>query len=212
MIETYDILLNFKIKPYEFYEWDCNDDVKNIKSIPTYKVSSEVFNDFIYNEIVIDSEFLEEIKNNTKVFSGNSYKIIEYACVVYTDEAAMGLLFNKEGKIMGKSKLLYDEEEEVLNNSSKMKVKKIKYKFNKKNNINNYCTRKESKIIIIVSKYLDIIYSKNKDEEIRYMYFECFDDNEEDVNKAYIKLTESVTSADFKVINKLKTLIKVLKK
>ena len=55
------------------------------------------------------------------------------------------------------------------------------------------------------------IYENKKNDEIKYMYFECFNKVEEDNEKAYKNLKNEVLKANLNVIETLKTLIKVLK-
>ena len=40
MKNVYDILVNFKKRAYEFYEWNKEDDIEHIKVIPSFKESS----------------------------------------------------------------------------------------------------------------------------------------------------------------------------
>ena len=45
MKNIYDILVNFKKIPYEFYEWNKEDDVKHVKKMPSIKVSDSALYD-----------------------------------------------------------------------------------------------------------------------------------------------------------------------
>ena len=67
-------------------------------------------------------------------------------------------------------------------------------------------------MISLINKYLEKIYKQEEKEELKYVYFECYNKTEEDIKKIYDKLKESISSADFNIINRLKTIIKVLKK
>ena len=53
MKNIYDILVNFKKIPYEFYEWNKNDDIKHVKSIPTFRISSDCLIDFSDNNLIV---------------------------------------------------------------------------------------------------------------------------------------------------------------
>ncbi len=61
MKNIYDILVNFKKIPYEFYEWNKEDDVKHVKKMPSIKVSDSALYDIFYNDAVVSKNFLEEI-------------------------------------------------------------------------------------------------------------------------------------------------------
>lgn len=209
MKNIYDILVNFKKIPYEFYEWNKEDDVKHVKKMPSIKVSDSTLYDIFYNDVVVSKNFLDQIKDKTEIFFGRTVKKVKYACVIYNDDVALSILLNDNGEIIGKSKLLFDEEEDVLKED--VPVKEIDYNIIKKSKKISGLTRREAKIVLLLSKYLDKIHESKKNDEIKYMYFECFNKVEEDNEKAYKNLKNEVLKANLNVIETLKTLIKVLK-
>lgn len=209
MKNIYDILVNFKKIPYEFYEWNKEDDVKHVKKMPSIKVSDSVLYDIFYNDAVVSKNFLDQIKDKTEIFFGRTVKKVKYACVIYNDDVALSILLNDNGEIIGKSKLLFDEEDDVLKED--VPLKEIDYNVIKKVKKISGLTRREAKIVLLLSKYLDKIHESKKNDEIKYMYFECFNKVEEDNEKAYKNLKNEVLKANLNVIETLKTLIKVLK-
>ena len=209
MKNIYDILVNFKKIPYEFYEWNKEDDVKHVKKMPSIKVSDSTLYDIFYNDAVVSKNFLDQIKDKTEIFFGRTVKKVKYACVIYNDDVALSILLNDNGEIIGNSKLLFDEEEDVLKED--VPLKEIDYNVIKKSKKISGLTRREAKIVLLLSKYLDKIYENKKNDEIKYMYFECFNKVEEDNEKAYKNLKNEVLKANLNVIETLKTLIKVLK-
>ena len=209
MKNIYDILVNFKKIPYEFYEWNKEDDVKHVKKMPSIKVSDSTLYDIFYNDAVVSKNFLDQIKDKTEIFFGRIVKKVKYACVIYNDDVALSILLNDNGEIIGKSKLLFDEEEDVLKED--IPLKEIDYNIIKKSKKISGLTRREAKIVLLLSKYLDKIHESKKNDEIKYMYFECFNKVEEDNEKAYKNLKNEVLKANLNVIETLKTLIKVLK-
>ena len=209
MKNIYDILVNFKKIPYEFYEWNKEDDVKHVKKMPSIKVSDSTLYDIFYNDDINSKNFLDQIKDKTEIFFGRTVKKVKYACVIYNDVVALSILLNDNGEIIGKSKLLFDEEEDVLKED--VPLKEIDYNIIKKAKKISGLTRREAKIVLLLSKYLDKIHESKKNDEIKYMYFECFNKVEEDNEKAYKNLKNEVLKANLNVIETLKTLIKVLK-
>lgn len=209
MKNIYDILVNFKKIPYEFYEWNKEDDVKHVKKMPSIKVSDSTLYDIFYNDAVVSKNFLDQIKDKTEIFFGRTVKKVKYACVIYNDDVALSILLNDNGEIIGKSKLLFDEEEDVLKED--VPLKEIDYNIIKKSKKISGLTRREAKIVLLLSKYLDKIHESKKNDEIKYMYFECFNKVEEDNEKTYKNLKNEVLKANLNVIETLKTLIKVLK-
>lgn len=212
MKHIYDILVNFKTEAYEFYEWTNEDEIKHIKTILAIKVKDSCIYDFLNNNVKVQEDFLKKIKGNTKFYRGRIIKEIDYACVIYNEDIALAIEFNSEGLITGRSKLLFDESDDIVSCGKKEVIYEIDYEVLSKRKLNFNLTRKEKKLVYILTKYLNVVFEKKSYDEIKYFYFECFNDNELDAKKAYLKLNASVLKADYDVINKLKDLIKVLKK
>ena len=58
----YDIVLNFNKEYFYFYEWNKKDNIINIKKIPLFVVDNNTFNMMKYDKVVVDSSFIELIK------------------------------------------------------------------------------------------------------------------------------------------------------
>lgn len=209
MKKIYDILVNFNKNAYEFYEWNKEDLIEHIKSIECIKVSNNCLNDFINNDVKVNKNFLDTIYNKTELYGNKLIKNIEYACILYNDVQACAFEFDKDGWIKFKSFLLFDEEDDVISYSKKDITTNIDYKVLKYNKKNNFLTRKEIKTMNVINNYLDNI--KNS-EEIKYLYFECFDKKEDSISKAYDILKKSINHFDKTVITRLHDIIGLLKK
>lgn len=209
---TYDILLNLKKNAYEFFEWNKGDDVHHIKIIPTFKVSEQCFFDCFYGTIKVDKEFLNKIYKKTEVFINRSVKQVNYVCVIFCENNVLAAEFNNEGILIGKSCLLFDEADDILKDGSLEKITDIKYEIISKNETIKFLTRKEERLINILKKYLYGALTSGNDEQLKYLYFECFNKSEEDLKKAYSKMLFFVEKADKTVLDKLKNLFKVIKK
>lgn len=212
MTNTYDILVNYKKEAYEFFEWDKEDGVKHIKKIPTFKVSKQTLIDFLNNDVVVDNDFLNLIKQKTELFLVKGSNIIEYSCVIFCDEECASFMFDEKGVIKGRSKLLFDEADEIIFKGADTSEYKINYNVISSIEKKKYFTRKEKKLIDVLLNYLDNAYFKKSKDEIKYIFFECFNYYIEDDEKTYSKLKESIVNGNFKVIEKIKDVIKVLKK
>lgn len=70
MTYIYDVLLNFSDteRIVEFFEWNNNDSIDHIKRIPLIRISSKSLNDLINNNIVVEKEFLDKIKDLTLMY------------------------------------------------------------------------------------------------------------------------------------------------
>lgn len=212
MKNVYDILVNFKRVAYEFYEWNSEDEIKHIKVMPSFKVSDKCVFDFLENNVKVDDVFLEKIKDKTEVYCGRIIKHINYACIFYSNEIVLAILFDENGNSIGKSKLLFDEADDIIEDAKRQKEEIINYEVVSISNINNNLTRKENKLIFLLNKYLKRIFEEKSYEELKYFYFECYNDDENNCDKAYNRLKASIINAEYEVINKLKNLIKVVKK
>ncbi len=176
----YDVLLNYNKYAYEFYEWNKNDNIKHFKSINSYKVSKKVLCDFINHKFKLNNNEFGKM------------------CIFYDDYRACAFEFDKNGIVKGKSYMLFDEEEDVLNSNDS--IININYEIIKKQIHNKYYTRKTQSDVNLLKKIF-----KNMDNEslIKYVYYECFDIKESNIKKAYNKLLSHINSNDIKLINKL---------
>lgn len=73
----YDVLLNFLDTNIYFYEWDNLDNIEYYKRVPLIQVNSKTLKDFINNNIVVEKEFLDTIKDKAKK------KIIVHLILLY---------------------------------------------------------------------------------------------------------------------------------
>ena len=212
MKKTYDILVNYQKIAYEFYDWNKTDDVKHIKVIPTFKVSDKCLQDFYNYGLMVDRTFLDMIKDKTEIFIKGLTVKEPYACVLFSSYSALSFKFDKQGNVIGKSNLLFDEADDIITTFYSLEETKINYKVTNMEKLNSFYTRYESKMIDDLINYLKQIQKNSNDYETKYIYFECFNKEIDSSKKAYEKLFNSVNKLDFKVIEKLKNLMKVLKK
>ena len=171
---VYDILINLKYPLLDFYEWNDNDDIENVKRLPFYKISSEDLYNFKYTKFKIKD--FESIKNGIKLFNN---KKKTYHGAIYTDgNETVVICYDKNGISISKSSLLLDEEEEILNSSSILEVSKIDYEIISRDKINDFKTRKEKEITNYLIKEISKIDNIDK---LNYINYECF--NNEKVSK-----------------------------
>ena len=211
METVYDILLNFKKNPYEFYEWEQNDNIRHIKKIPAYKVDNTTILDFMKNDVVIDKGILNEIENKTEIFTIKGIKKINYACLLYSNDMVLAIFFDDNGLNAGKSKLLFDESDDTIKKGLKNKVNKINYKIIKKNYHNELLTRQEQKASYLSLKYLDKIYNEKRIDELNYLFYESFNNESNSYIYSYEKLKRTIEEGNLKTINIIKNLIKISK-
>ena len=188
MTYVYDVLLNFtdENKIIEFFEWDNDDIIEHVKKIPIMRVSSKILIDIINNEIMVEKEFLERIKNNTTLYKKT--KNLQYAVLISDLNRVIGIEFDKEGKIISKSSLLLDEEEEIIEDCLDIKEENLNYKIIKKIEKENYLTRNETKKRRYLLKEIDNLYKEKDIDKLTYLYEELYKKDDTTFPEKYFKI------------------------
>lgn len=184
----YDIVLNFQNEYYDFYEWQPTDKIINIKRIPIYRVTTKDYLNIKNNDTTIE---IRSIPKTNKIF------------LLTNGIEVMGIRIDTNGKVTKKSSLLFDENDEILEDKKYIKEIDIKYKVDKKNNINYISRLKQEKI-----KYLDRYFNKLdkiKDEYfLKYLYFDIYNEDEKDIDKVYHRLINLAKDNPSKMFNSIK--------
>lgn len=184
----YDIVLNFQNEYYDFYEWQPTDKIINIKRIPIYRVTTKDYLNIKNNDTTIE---IRSIPKTNKIF------------LLTNGIEVMGIRIDTNGKVTKKSSLLFDENDEILEDKKYIKEIDIKYKVDKKNNINYISRLKQEKI-----KYLDRYFNKLdkiKDEYfLKYLYFDIYNEDEKDIDKVYHSLINLAKDNPSKMFNSIK--------
>ena len=184
----YDIVLNFQNNYYDFYEWKPTDKVINIKKILVYTTNNQDYLNLKYNDIMLDNK---ELPKQTKMF------------LITNGLEVMGLLLDKDGNIIKRSSLLFDESEEVLEEKDKIKVLPLKYKKNiKKPKISLSRINLEKRKY--VEKYFANIDLKKDEYLLKYIYYDIYNKEENNINKVYKELQELMNNDILKIYNSIK--------
>lgn len=170
----YDILVNFNEKFYEFYEWNEKDEIIHIKKLPILKVKTQFLNIIKNNNVVIDKKIVEKIHNKTNFFKTNKFLKQNYICSLTDGKEALVIKTDQNGIVTGKSSLLIDEENEIIDISECMSSEEYEIKSINHTTNDSFKTRKELEINEYIIKELDNI----NEEKLKYLYFECFDKKE----------------------------------
>lgn len=192
MVYVYDIILNFNDELIEFFEWNDNDDIKYVKRLPLFKVEDSLINDILENNIIFSDEFINQIKNKT-IYYDNKNDNYQTVILSNQDIAIAILLKNNSYKY---SRLLLDEEYEILNIASKLGVTKIDYFIKNKRVKNNNLTREELKIKNILLNEINYLYNSNKLDKLNYYYYEYFKQINNNKEEVYKELKDSLNTID----------------
>lgn len=191
----YDILINLQKNLYDFYEWNLNDDIMHVRKIPLIKISTSDLLNIKNNLVQMKEDSLKSINNRTEVFTSHNVRIVKYLCLFSDDKDVLAVEFDKNGLKNRVSKLLIDEELEVLEVCEHINISEIKYEIKDTIFIENFKTRKELKIYDYILRQLN----KDNYEKLKYLYFDCFDKEETDY-QAIIKGLKRELSNNWKSI------------
>lgn len=197
----YDIVLNFNKEYYNFFEWNKRDNIINIKKIPLFLIENDIFKMFKYDNVTVSTDFINLIKDKTYTYSRTK---IGQAVLFTNGKEVIGVLFNDNGNLLKRSSLLLDEEEEVLNeigSSKTFNIEIVKCVKNKISSLNR--SQREKKSFLI--KYI------NKEESsinLKYLYYDYFEIEEDDINKIKSTLIKEVK---YNWNNKLDTLFETVR-
>lgn len=205
----YDVALNFQDKYYEFFEWSKNDKIISVKKIPIICVNDENFISFKYNDIIVDGNFLELIKNKTLYYS--NYKGSLYCTLITNNKQTVGIMLNNDGLIIKRSSLLIDEEDETVEIAEILKPVKINFIKNVefKNDIKNI-TRKECENNEFLINFINKSIKEKNHELISYIYYDLFENKTNNINKIYDELKKIVYSNNMDYKNKLLNIVSLI--
>lgn len=201
----YDIVLNFEKCFFEFYEWEKNDNIINIKKIPVFFVNNETYKIIKYNNVTVNIEFVDKLRDKT--FTYNKIKVGP-SCLISNGMEVIGLLFNDKGDVIKKSSLLIDEEEEVLEeitDSDVYVIDIVKSRKIKKDNFNRRDSERRDFLINYINK-------ENNVSNLKYLYYDYFELEEDDSNIIKDKLTNEIKNNWNKKFNSFYETVKIINK
>ncbi|MCI8547791.1 MAG: hypothetical protein HFJ38_02750 [Bacilli bacterium] len=211
MLYIYDIVVNFMDgdEIYESFEWEYKDILEHIKKMPVVKVDNNTFTDFMFNEVIVNHEFLETIRGKSSTYKEK----LDFACLVTNDEKCFAIEFNEDGKVLFKSSLLLDEEEDIICCSRKISITNIEYKVIQKNPIKiRKLTRKEERDLYILKREIDTAYSYKDYEKLIYLYNEAYSEDDLSVHDKYKRLLHDLVDENFSKLKKLVRIISLINK
>lgn len=201
----YDIILNFNEEFYDFYEWKNNDNVINVRKIPVLKVDENTYVSLRNNKVQVSMETIDSLKKNFSLYNEKIEGNI--ICLITNGMSAFGVMFNNNGYLIKRSSMLFDEEEEVIDESENIKEVKVDFIQNEKQKSNNI-----SRIVKEKQKFIkDYISSLDDELTLKYIYYDYFEKEENKNNIKEILLSEINSKWNSK-LSKLYDLTKLLNK
>ena len=183
----YDILANFNSCFYDFYDWDDGDDIVHIKKLPILKVDSNFLNSVKYYDVFVDCSLLEKIHKKCDFFKGNKGKF-SYVCALCDGCEAIIVRFDSKGRVIGRSSMLIDEGNEVIDMAEGIGVSNFNISINNKVCCDFFKTRHE----LSINNFILDSLSHMDFDKLRFLYFDCFDEHEFDIDKIIYRITDEV--------------------
>ncbi len=188
MTNVYDLFLNFQEDFLEFFEWNKQDEIEHIKKIPMVSVSKKVFMDLVNQDVRVSSSFLSQIYEKCEKYD---LETIPYACLFHDSKSVVAIEFGKDGNSLYKSKLLLEDEEELLRYQIEEENFPLEYQILYEHQP-TFFTRKEKKVKNFLEKEIEKTYQNKEQSKLQYLYLEYFDEVEEDLKKMKERLLQSM--------------------
>ena len=190
---VYNIYLNFNKDYFDFYEWSDEDNILQINKIPIIKIDTSKYLEIISNNIKIDDNLFNEIYNKTEITNNKNS-----TCIIVTDTRnVVALKFNNNKESIMISSFELENEYQILNKIKKLKTYNIEYKIlNKRKYI--FETREEYN----KNKYLLNNINKLSYDTLKYIYYECFNKENNNYNIMLNELKDKILNNDL-ICNKI---------
>lgn len=187
----YDILLNLNDSAYDFYEWNVSDAIVHIRKAPIFRVSTEQLGSFKQNKFQLSEVFLKKIENKAEEFTNRSVEKIPYLFFATDTKSVIAFQLNEKGIVTKKSMLLVDEEEEILEISRTLPFTSFDHQIIKKEFRREFETRNDQEMKRRLKREIYRLSKKNL-EKLKYLYYECFDEMEENPKKIIDRFTKEL--------------------
>lgn len=201
----YDIVLNFNKDFYNFFEWNKNDNVINVKKIPIFLIDNDTFTSMKYDNVIVSKDFIDLIRDKTYTYTRSKLGI---SCLVSNNKEVIAVLFNDNGNLIKRSSLMLDEEEEVLDEIENDSLYKISIIKRRKVNIENVNRNiKEKKDFLI--KYIN---EEKNDINLKYLYYDYFEKDENNIKTIKNDLIKEIKNNWNKKLNNFYNTVKIFSK
>ncbi len=204
----YDIVLNFGSDGdcFSFYEWEEADHLDYIKKIPLFRVPSTYIEDHLNYQTKIEESLLLQIKEKT-ILKKNEPSIC-YALILSDGKNALALEFNEEGLVLSRSKLLLSDELNLCEAIYEMKETTFSYEKIKKYT-KQKTLRQIQNIKNLIKCELDTLYENKNISKLKYLYYEWFNQNNDNLQEMYKEMTHSLQKDYDENVQKIYDLIKM---
>lgn len=197
----YDLYLNFQENNTFFYDWEKDDTIEYYKKLPLFQVSTEVFEDILNNQIMVEKNFLDLIKTKTKP---NNY---EYIALFGDKNSVIALEFDENGLNIDRSFLNLDDELNIIEIMYTVPTQKLIYREIKKIAYNE-SLRAEDRIKHIIKAEIESLNNKKEYFKLEYLFVEWFNtfpqNKESMIEIMKEKLNHTIGEKEINILNLIK--------
>ena len=191
---AYDILLNFQDVYYDFFEWNEEDEIVHVKKIAIFLISHSSYIEIKNYNIKVSKDFISNIYNKCEVFNHYRRSGLYGAFIISNGDEAMAIKFDKNGYLISRSSLIFDENDDISRAASNLDEVKFSYEIINNNTENIFLTRFERTNTKDNLDKLKSLFDKKDFDKINYLYLECFNSSCNDKKKVYHRLCEEIKS------------------
>lgn len=199
----YDVVLNFFDTNMLFYEWNKFDNLELYKRVPIIQVNSKTLKDFINNNVVVDKNFLEIIKDKAK----KKGDCPSYIAIFADRNGSIALEFDEKGNSLYRSFLDIDDDLNISEFLYTVDIMKVSYEIKDEIKYND-SLRMEEEIKLLIKTEVNSLYKKKDFVKLKYLYMEWFNkvpyDNEQIYDYMVNKLNDRVGIEEKRIYDLIK--------
>lgn len=199
----YDVVLNFFDTNMLFYEWNKFDNLELYKRVPIIQVNSKTLKDFINNNVVVDKNFLEIIKDKAK----KKGDCPSYIAIFADRNGSIALEFDEKGNSLYRSFLDIDDDLNISEFLYTVDIMKVSYEIKDEIKYND-SLRMEDEIKLLIKTEVNSLYKKKDFVKLKYLYMEWFNkvpyDNEQIYDYMVNKLNDRVGIEEKRIYDLIK--------
>ena len=199
----YDVVLNFSDINMLFYEWNKFDNLELYKRVPIIQVNSKTLKDFINNNVVVDKNFLEIIKDKAK----KKGDCPSYIAIFADRNGSIALEFDEKGNSLYRSFLDIDDDLNISEFLYTVDIMKVSYEIKDEIKYND-SLRMEDEIKLLIKTEVNSLYKKKDFVKLKYLYMEWFNkvpyDNEQIYDYMINKLNDRVGIEEKRIYDLIK--------
>ncbi len=201
----YDVLVNLDTELWEFYEWEENDRLIPIKKIPLFRVLESDIRNFMKYEITVDPNWLSKMEEKT-IFKNGKDKT---NCLLFSStKNSIVLEFDLYGKVIGRSKLLVEDENNCNEVAMNMKEVEIPYEVREKRK-QHHCLRQTLREKHFFEIELKTLKESNNTLKCSYLYYEWFGKLENDMEKMIQNFEKELEECDPRKLHEIVHIVRL---